>query len=473
MLEIEQKYARPDFDAIVAKLHEWGATGPEVHEEADHYFNSPDRDFARTGEAFRLRRIGPRNFFTYKGPKRQAAVKIRTELEVPLPDGDEAARQHAELLGLLGFRAVAVVRKRRASYSLPREGLSCTICLDEAEGLGRFAEVEVLGPDEQAATASGVLQRLAADLGLVTVEPRAYLTMLLQHRAAQSGDHPEPRVVSAVADLRQAMREARRQHLTVGLVPTMGALHAGHRSLIAAARARNDFVVVSIFVNPTQFGPHEDLSRYPRPFEDDVRGCREAGVDLIFHPEPAVMYPPGFRTYVEVTGLQDVLEGASRPRHFRGVATVVMKLFNLVQPDRAYFGQKDAQQARIVARMIEDLNVPVELVICTTVREPDGLALSSRNRYLDTDQRCQAVVLSQALRQAEALFRDGQRDTGVLRGALQEKIEAAPGATLDYAAVVDAETLQPIDRIDRPVLLALAVRFGSTRLIDNQLLSPE
>jgi pantoate--beta-alanine ligase len=470
MLEIEQKYARADFNALRAFLSALGAVGPEVHLEADHYFNAPDRDFARTGEAFRLRRVGEHNYFTYKGPKRQAAVKIRTELEIPLPDGDEAAAQHIELLGHLGYRAVAVVRKRRSSYALTREGLAVTVCLDEVEGLGRFAEVEVLAGDDQAAFAQEVLQRLAADMGLTAVEPRAYLTMHLQALAAAPRP-TAPRVVSSTGDLRAALAEARRQHLTIGLVPTMGALHEGHRSLIAAARARNDFVVVSIFVNPTQFGPNEDLARYPRPFDDDVRICAAAGVDLIFHPSPETMYPPGFRTWVEVTGIQDVLEGAFRPGHFRGVATVVLKLFNQVGPDRAYFGQKDAQQARLIAQMVRDLNVPVEVVIQPTVREADGLALSSRNRYLEPDQRSRAVVLSRALSEAAALFRAGQRDAEALCGTVRERIEATPGALIDYVALVDADTFEPKGQIDRPAVLAVAVRFGTTRLIDNLVLS--
>ncbi len=470
MLEIEQKYAHPDFDAIQTHLRALGAVGPEVEVESDQYFNSPDRDFARTGEVFRIRRIGSRNFFTYKGPKRPSAVKVRTELEIPLPDGDEAASQHTELLGHLGYRPVAVVRKTRTSWSLVREGLTVTVCLDDVEKLGRFAEVEVLGPEEQTAFAAEVLQRVAAQLGLTEVEPRAYLTMYLQAYVATRPRAPV--VVATVAELRQALAEARRQRLTIGLVPTMGALHAGHRSLIKSARARNEFVVVSIFVNPTQFGPHEDLSRYPRPFDEDVRQCAEVGVDLIFHPEPAVMYPPGFRTFVEVTGLQDVLEGASRPGHFRGVATVVLKLLNLVQPDRAYFGQKDAQQALIIQQMVRDLDVPVEIVVCPIVREPDGLALSSRNRYLEPDQRRQAGVLSQALDEARHLFLAGERSAARLAAALRSRIDSILGATLDYVAVVDASTLGPIDQIDRPVLLALAVRFGETRLIDNVLLNP-
>jgi pantoate--beta-alanine ligase len=276
-----------------------------------------------------------------------------------------------------------------------------------------------------------------------------------------------PAVVADVAPLRQAVADARRRGLTIGLVPTMGALHRGHTSLFDLARAETGFVVASIFVNPAQFGPHEDYSRYPRPLEHDLELCGKAGVDLVFRPEPAVMYPPGFRTFVEVTGLQDVLEGASRAGHFRGVATVVLKLFNLVQPDRAYFGQKDAQQVRVLQQMVRDLDVPVELRVGPTVREPDGLALSSRNQYLDADQRRQAPVLYQALREAETLLRAGERDPAVVRRAMEARIATAPGAVLDYAAVVAADTLETPPRLYGRILLALAVKFGSARLIDN------
>ncbi len=282
-----------------------------------------------------------------------------------------------------------------------------------------------------------------------------------------------PAVAATAEELRPAVRAARRQGRSVGLVPTMGALHAGHASLVRAARAADGFVVVSIFVNPTQFGPHEDLDRYPRPFEQDLALCGELGVDLVFAPQPATMYPPGFRTWVEVTGLQDVLEGASRPGHFRGVATVVLKLFNLVQPDRAYFGQKDAQQARLLVQMVRDLDVPVEVRVLPTVREPDGLALSSRNKYLDADQRRHAAALSRALAEARDRVAAGERDGEALRALLTERVAATPGAALDYAAVVDADTLAPVARLSGPTLLALAVRFGTTRLIDNVLLPGE
>jgi pantoate--beta-alanine ligase len=279
-----------------------------------------------------------------------------------------------------------------------------------------------------------------------------------------------PPVAATPAELRRAVATARGQGKSVGLVPTMGALHLGHTSLIDLARARGGFVVVSIFVNPTQFGPNEDYQRYPRPLEQDLALCAAHGVDLVFHPSAETMYPPGFQTFVEVTGVQRGLCGASRPGHFKGVATVVLKLFNLVQPDRAYFGQKDAQQVRVIQRMVRDLDVPVELVVGPTVRESDGLALSSRNRYLDADQRRRAVVLSQALTEAKARIEAGERDPQALRRLLTERVAATPGAVLDYAAVVDADSLTTPDRLHGPTLLALAVKFGGTRLIDNLLL---
>jgi pantoate--beta-alanine ligase len=280
-----------------------------------------------------------------------------------------------------------------------------------------------------------------------------------------------PATAATVEAVRQAVRHARGRQLSVGLVPTMGALHAGHTSLIRTARAETDFVVVSIFVNPTQFGPNEDLARYPRPLEQDLSVCAAEGADLVFVPEPAVIYPPGFRTSVEVHGLQDVLEGASRPGHFRGVATVVLKLFNLVQPDVAFFGMKDAQQVRVIEQMATDLNVPVRIRRCPTVREPDGLALSSRNQYLSADQRGQATVLSRALDEVRRRVEAGERDAGALRRLLTERVAAAPAARLDYAELVDFDTLQPLERLRGTVLVALAVFFGTTRLIDNVLLT--
>jgi pantoate--beta-alanine ligase len=279
-----------------------------------------------------------------------------------------------------------------------------------------------------------------------------------------------PTVATTIDEVRPAVRGARAGGLTVGLVPTMGALHAAHGSLMRAARAETGFVVVSIFVNPTQFGPNEDFQRYPRPWPQDLDFCAREGVDLMFHPEPATLYPPGFRTYVQVEGWQDVLEGASRPGHFRGVATVVLKLFNIVQPDIAYFGQKDAQQAIIIRQMVKDLDVPVELRICSIIRESDGLALSSRNQYLDPTQRRNATVLYQALEHSNALIGAGARNAARVQQAIADRIRATPGAMLDYVAVVNADTLEPIESVHGNVLIALAVKFGSTRLIDNILI---
>jgi pantoate--beta-alanine ligase len=255
---------------------------------------------------------------------------------------------------------------------------------------------------------------------------------------------------------------------SIGFVPTMGALHAGHLALIQKARRENDYVVVSIFVNPTQFGPHEDFQRYPRPFEKDVTLCAGNGVDLLFHPSPEEMYPPGSCTFVEVTGLQAGLCGASRPGHFRGVATVVLKLFQLVKPTRAYFGQKDAQQVRIIEQMVADLYVPVQVVVVPTMREADGLALSSRNQYLDPEQRRQATVLWRALNEARTRVESGERDAAAIQHLLSERIRATPGAVLDYAAVVDAGRLEPVvTQLNGRVLFAVAAQFGATRLIDN------
>jgi pantoate--beta-alanine ligase len=276
-------------------------------------------------------------------------------------------------------------------------------------------------------------------------------------------------VVSSSEDLRAAVRQARGAGQTVGLVPTMGALHAGHTSLIDTARAETGFVVVSLFVNPTQFGPHEDFDRYPRTFEQDRRCCEEHGVDLLFAPEGSLMYPEGFQTFVEVSELQKVLEGAHRPGHFRGVATVVLQLFHLVGPDLAYFGQKDAQQVCIIQQMVRDLHVPVAIRVCPTVREADGLALSSRNQYLDPHQRQQATVLHQALQEAQQRIEQGEKDGEAIRRGMEARIAATPGASLDYAAVVDAETLMA-GPLSGKILLAVAVRFGNTRLIDNCLL---
>jgi pantoate--beta-alanine ligase len=274
-------------------------------------------------------------------------------------------------------------------------------------------------------------------------------------------------IATTIDDVRQTVAQARVRGLSVGFVPTMGALHEGHARLLRAARAETGFVVASIFVNPTQFGPSEDFHRYPRPFDNDVAVCRAEGVDLIFHPEPAALYPPDYHTYVEVHGLQDVLCGKARPGHFRGVATVVLKLFNIVQPDLAYFGQKDAQQVRLLMQMVRDLNLPVEIRICPIVREPDGLAMSSRNQYLDGVQRPSATVLYEVLTAIQAQIAAGERQAAPLIRLAQEMVARAPAARLDYAEVVSWHTLQPLTELRGDVLIALAVFFGTTRLIDN------
>jgi pantoate--beta-alanine ligase len=276
--------------------------------------------------------------------------------------------------------------------------------------------------------------------------------------------------VTTIHDVRSYLAQARSEGKTIGLVPTMGALHAGHASLIRAAREETGFVVVSIFVNPLQFGPAEDLARYPRPLERDLALCAAEGVDAVFQPTPEEMYPADFRTSVEVQELQDVLCGASRPGHFRGVTTIVLKLFNLVQPDIAYFGQKDAQQARIIEQLVNDLNVPVRLRICPIVRELDGLALSSRNQYLDANQRTQATVLYRVLEDARRRIEAGERDASKLIDHLLATIRTARGAAADYVAIVDAKTLQPVQRLHGKTLIALAVKFGATRLIDNTII---
>lgn len=281
-----------------------------------------------------------------------------------------------------------------------------------------------------------------------------------------------PPVAERIADVRSAVSAARRDRKSIGFVPTMGALHAGHASLIRTARTRADFTAVSIFVNPLQFGPNEDFSRYPRTFDADRELCGAVGADLIFAPSKQEMYPDGYSTWVDVQGLGDHLCGASRPGHFRGVATVVLKLFNIVLPDVAFFGQKDAQQARILQKMAEDLNLLVRVEVLPTVREPDGLAMSSRNRYLDPSQRQQAVVLYRALQKASERFAAGERGVRQIEALLADEVASTPGARLDYARVVDAFTLLPITVIERPALAALAVFFGTTRLIDNTTLTP-
>lgn len=258
---------------------------------------------------------------------------------------------------------------------------------------------------------------------------------------------------------------------SVGLVPTMGALHDGHLALVRAARAENASVITTIFVNPTQFGPNEDLAAYPRTLEADLALLEREGVDLVFTPAPSEIYPEGFQTSVEVEQVSQGLEGERRPGHFRGVATVVAKLFNLTQPSIAYFGQKDAQQVIVVRRMVADLNFPLEIAIIPTTREADGLALSSRNRYLTLEQRAAAAVVYRALQAAGDLYSRGSREPGQLRTAMMDQLRSEPLAQTDYASVADPITLKEVtEATDQPILVSLTVKFGTTRLLDNALL---
>jgi pantoate--beta-alanine ligase len=275
------------------------------------------------------------------------------------------------------------------------------------------------------------------------------------------------RVVQTVRELRAWSRETRKAGLAVGLVPTMGALHAGHISLVRAAKASCGVVAASIFVNPTQFGPNEDFALYPRTFDADCALLEAEGVDVVFAPSAEEMYSSGASTFVEVAGLSGRLDGKSRPGHFRGVATVVAKLFIAAEPDRAFFGQKDAAQVAVLRRMITDLGLPVELVVCPIVREPDGLALSSRNRYLSTEERRQALVLNRALRAARTLVETGEKNCGVLVEAAGRVISAEPAVRVDYVAAVNWATLEPVEIAEPGTLFAVAAYVGTTRLIDN------
>ena len=280
-------------------------------------------------------------------------------------------------------------------------------------------------------------------------------------------------VIKTVREVREHVRAWRNEGLSVGLVPTMGFLHEGHRSLIERAVAENDRVVVSIFVNPIQFAPNEDLESYPRDIEADRALCTDAGAAMIFNPEPAEMYPQGFCTAVDMNGLKFELCGKSRPIHFSGVCTVVTKLFNIVGPDRAYFGQKDAQQLAIIRRMVRDLNMPLEVVGCPIVREEDGLAKSSRNTYLNEQERAAALILSKTIFLGQKLVDEGERDAKKLIAAMEANIATEPLARIDYVDVVDAENIERIDRLEGEVLVAMAVYIGKTRLIDNFIASVE
>ncbi len=270
-----------------------------------------------------------------------------------------------------------------------------------------------------------------------------------------------------VKDVREQINKWKRQGLSIGYVPTMGYLHEGHRSLIEAARANNDKVVVSIFVNPMQFAPSEDLDSYPRDLEKDAKMCNDAGVDLIFHPEPSEMYNDGFCSYVDMNGLTTELCGKTRPTHFRGVQTVVLKFFNIIKPDRAYFGKKDAQQLAVIKRMVADLNVDVEIIGCPIIRESDGLAKSSRNTYLNPDERKAALILNKSLKLGRELIESGETDSKAVIKAISDNINTEPLAKIDYVNVVDFSTITPVDKIGKAVLVAIAVYIGKTRLIDN------
>ncbi len=274
-------------------------------------------------------------------------------------------------------------------------------------------------------------------------------------------------LVETVAGMKALSRGWKRAGKSVGFVPTMGYLHEGHLSLVRESKTRADVTVVSIFVNPAQFGPNEDLAKYPRDLAKDAAYLERAGVDVLYHPPAAEVYPPGYRTYVEVEGLQDKLCGRSRPGHFRGVATVVLKLFETVGPDLAFFGAKDAQQVLIIERMARDLDLGVEVVTCPLVREPDGLALSSRNAYLSPEERQAALALSIGLRWAERAVAAGERDPAKVVAGIRAVLEAEPLARIDYVEAVDPGTLEPVAEMRGPVLVAVAAFVGSTRLIDN------
>ena len=275
------------------------------------------------------------------------------------------------------------------------------------------------------------------------------------------------RIVKTIEEVRTQVKEWRAQGLSVGLVPTMGYLHEGHASLIDASHRDNDRTVVSDFVNPMQFGPTEDLESYPRDIERDAALVEAHGGDLIFHPEPSEMYHEGFSSFVDMTILTQELCGLSRPVHFRGVCTVVSKLFHIVQPDRAYFGKKDAQQLAVIRHMVDDLNMDIEIIGCPIVREADGLAKSSRNTYLNPEERKAALVLSQAIRLGMDMVKNGETSCAAITDAMKQHITAEPLAKIDYVKIVDLATMQQITDIDRPALCAIAVYIGRTRLIDN------
>ena len=275
------------------------------------------------------------------------------------------------------------------------------------------------------------------------------------------------KIAYTVEDVKSQVRQWKKEGLTVGLVPTMGYLHEGHESLIKRAVAENDRVVVSVFLNPTQFAPNEDLASYPRDFEADTKLCEGAGAALVFHPEPSEMYAEDACTFVDMTAVTKELCGKSRPIHFRGVCTVVNKLMNISMADRAYFGQKDAQQLAVIRRMVRDLNMNVEVEGCPIIREADGLAKSSRNTYLSEEERKAGLVLSQAVMLGQKLVAEGERSAAAVTGAMSELISAEPLAKIDYVSMVSWDSIEPVETIEGPVLVAMAVYIGKTRLIDN------
>lgn len=278
------------------------------------------------------------------------------------------------------------------------------------------------------------------------------------------------RVIETIDELKALVRSQKSMGKTIGFVPTMGYLHEGHISLMRMSVQHNDFTIMSIFVNPTQFGPNEDFERYPRDMEKDTNLAKSAGVDVIFAPSVKEMYPDGYKTYVSVEGITDVLCGKSRPGHFRGVTTIVNKLFNIVEPHKAYFGQKDAQQVAVIKKMVRDLNMNLEIVTCPIVREGDGLAMSSRNVYLSDEERKSAVILSKALVEASILIENGEIKKDDIITYITDRISSEKKAVIDYVEVVDADTLECVDILKGTILIALAVKFGNTRLIDNVIL---
>lgn len=281
------------------------------------------------------------------------------------------------------------------------------------------------------------------------------------------------KLIKTIEETRKEISQYRQKGASIALVPTMGALHEGHESLMERSLSENDITVVSIFVNPTQFGPNEDFDSYPRNLDQDLAICRKMGVDIVFAPDVNEMYPKDYDTFIEIGSVATILEGASRPGHFRGVATVVSKLFNIITPDRAYFGQKDAQQVAVIRKMVYDLNIPVSIVPCPIIREQDGVAKSSRNQYLSEMERKQSVILSQTLQLGEELLRSGETDSRLILDKMKQNLETEQAARLEYIKIRDAKQLKEVAQIDQPIFILIAAYIGSTRLIDNLFFDPE